>query len=144
MKTYFPILLLLLLACNVPKSPKTTDMDNVAATVPAVNTVVASDSMPIPDELNELYFSVEVIATDKSANGTYEVLVSYGHNDASTQITMPEAEHPITPEIRRGEEPATYILGFHYGADTSFNDYFLIKGGRRTIEMKYLKAYSFR
>lgn len=112
--------------------------------VPKPNTVVASDSMRIPDALNELYYSIEVIATDRSNKGLYEVLVTYGHNDASGQLSMPEADKPIIPEVRRGSEPFTYIIGFHHGADTSFNDYFLVQAGRGQTSMKYIKAYSFK
>ena len=112
--------------------------------VPKPNTVVASDSIRIPDPLNELYYSIEVVATDKSNKGIYEVLVSYGNNDASTQLSMPEADEPIIPEVRRGAEPFTYIIGFHHGTDTNFNDYYQVQASSGQTSMKYIKAYSFK
>jgi hypothetical protein len=132
-----------LLGCGQPESKK-KEMDVARGYVPAANTVVASDSMRIPDDLNELYFTIEVIAGAKSDKGVYEVLVSYGPNDASGQVVMPEADKLIIPEVRRDTQQFAYIIGFHYGADTSFKDYFLVKADKGRTEMKYLKAYSFK
>lgn len=138
------LLPLLLISCSEPETKQPVQEVSPTAHVPAANTVVASDSMRLPDELNEMYYSVEVVATHQSANGVYEVLVSYGHNDASTQITMPEAETPVIPAVRRGAGPNEYIIGFRHGSDTTFNDYFLVRAGKGRTEMKYLKAYSFK
>ena len=144
MKRSSLLFFLFLFSCNDPQ-PKKNEKDFIpTANIPKPNTVVASDSIRIPDALNELYFSIEVIATDQSANGVYEVLVAYGYNDASTQITMPEADQPIIPEVRKGKEPFSYIIGFRYGKDTSFNDYFLVHAAKNQTVMKYLKAYSFK
>lgn len=111
---------------------------------PAANTVVASYSMRIPDVLNELYFSIEVIATNESAKGVYEVLVKYGHNEASTQITMPDAHTLIVPEVKRSTDMNAFVIGFRYGNDTTFREYYLVNASKEKTEMKYLKAYSFR
>jgi len=145
MPRYLIFLLPLFACCTSNKNEHRNDVSNrTGNSVPKANTVVASDSMRLPDRLNELYYSVQVIATSESSKGVYEVLVTYGNNDASTQLTMPEAETPIIPEVRRGNEPFSYIIGFHHGTDTSFNDYYYIKAERGKTAMKYLKAYSFK
>jgi hypothetical protein len=143
MRTIYLLLSILLLGCSQPESKK-KEVPVEKGNAPAANTVVASDSMRIPDDLNELYFSIEVIASPESEEGVYEVLVSYGPNDASGQVVMPEAEKLIIPEVRRDTQQFAYVIGFHYGADTSFKDYFLVKADRGRTEMRYLKAYSFK
>ncbi len=115
-----------------------------ATQAPAPNKVVASARQRINDKLNEHYFSVEVISTPKSDKGVYEVLVTYRKYDASTQITMPKADEPIIPEVKKGTAPYSYIIGFHHGSDSSFKEYFLIEAERNSIKMRYLKAYSFK
>lgn len=131
--------LLLFSACNEPSS----DSSVATRAIPAANTVVASGSMRIPDALNELYYSIEVVATPQSTQGVYEVLVRYGHNDASTRITMPVSEQPLIPVLRK-KPPNEYIIGFRLPGDTAFKDYFQIRADRGKIGMKYLKAYSFK
>ncbi|HTM66848.1 MAG TPA: hypothetical protein VL093_11035 [Flavipsychrobacter sp.] len=143
MRTIYLLLPILLLGCSQPDSKK-KEIAVERGHAPAANTVVASDSMRIPDDLNKLYFSIEVIASPESDKGVYEVLVSYGHNDASGQVVMPEADELIVPELRRDTAQFSYIIGFHYGSDTSFKDYFLVKADRGRTEMRYLKAYSFK
>jgi len=138
--------ILTLVACG--QNARESETDRKAAThevsVPAANTVVASDSVRIPDALNELYFSVEVIATPETEKGVYEVLVNYGHNEASSQITMPDGDGSLLPKIKKGAVENTFVIGFLQGSDTTFNDYFEISATQKNIKMKYLKAYSFR
>jgi hypothetical protein len=143
MRIIYLLLPILLLGCGQPESKK-KEMPVEKSNAPAANTVVAFDSMRIPDDLNKLYFSIEVIAGHESNRGVYEVLVNYGNNDASGQVVMPVAEKLIIPEVRRDTQQFAYIIGFHYGADTSFKDYFLVKADRGRTEMRYLKAYSFK
>lgn len=137
-------LLLFFASCHQPEREDTASRSEQQQVRPAPNTVVVSDRMRIADPLNELYFSVEVVTTAEQSKGVYEVLVTYGHNEASTRITMPDADEPLLPKLRRGAAENTYIIGFTHGRDTSFNDYFLIKGDNDKTEMKYIKAYSFR
>jgi len=143
MRSIYRLLPILLLGCSQSR-PEKKEMPVIKSDAPVANTVVASDSMRIPDNLNELYFSIEVIAGPQSNKGVYEVLVNYGHNDASGQVIMPEAETLIIPEVKRDTQRFAYIIGFHYGSDTSFKDYFLVKADKGQTEMKYLKAYSFK
>jgi len=114
MRTIYLLLSILLLGCGQPESKK-KEMDVERGHAPAANTVVASDSMRIPDDLNELYFTIEVIAGAKSDKGVYEVLVSYGSNDASGQVVMPEADKLIIPEVRRDTQQLHTSSAFTMG-----------------------------
>lgn len=102
--------------------------------------------MKIPDPLNELYFTVKLVANEYTRQGTYDVNILYGYNDASTQITFPHGgTERIIPKMKKGTEPFSYIIGFNYGEnDPVFYEYYLVKGGAGKIETKYLKAYSFK
>lgn len=143
-KRYFLILPVFISCSSLQEEKPLPPAEAENSSVPAPNTVVASDRQRIPDPLNEQYCSVEVIATERSDKGVYEVLVSYGHNEASSAFTMPDAEPPLIPEIRRDTIAFSYIIGFRHGTDTSFHPYFLVRAKKNQTEMKYIKAYSFR
>jgi hypothetical protein len=140
--------LFLTLSCNNDtrnSNSATSGKNEYAATSAAPGTVLAADSMAIPDPLNELYFSVRILANEQSQNGIYDVVVRYGYNDAATQITLPRgADKPLRPALKKGSEPFTYIIGFYHGEDPAFNDYFLVSAGKGQTEMRYIKTYSFR
>lgn len=108
--------------------------------------VLLADSIRIPDPLNELYYSVKLVANEHTHQGTYDVKVLYGHNNAETQITFPRGgTKKIVPRMQKGSEPFSFIIGFNYGEDDpTFYEYYLVKGAFGKIEMKYLKAYSFK
>jgi hypothetical protein len=107
--------------------------------------LMAADSMRVPDPLNEYYFSVKVTSTEESDSGKYEVRVVYGNNNAKTDIILPRGSaETLTPALRAGEEPFSYIIGFRAGEDTAFHDYVLIRANKGKTEMKYMKAYSFQ
>ena len=140
--------LLLTLSCNNNtrnSDSATSGKNEYGIAIPAPGTVVAADSMVIPDPLNELYFSVRLVANEQSQNDIYDVVVRYGFNDATTQISLPRgADKPLKPALKKSAQPFTYIVGFYHGDDPAFNDYFLISAGRDKTEMRYIKTYSFR
>ncbi len=111
-----------------------------------IGTVLLADSMPIPDALNKLQYSVKLVANEYTRQGTYDVVVRYGHNDATTQLTFPRGgTERIIPKMKEGSEPFSYIIGFNYGEnDPKFYEYYLVKASSGKIEMNYLKAYSFK
>lgn len=143
------LLLPLLIGISCKNSTKSSESDTSATKkfgdgTPPKGTVVAADSMIIPDPLNELYFSVAIVATDESQNGIYDIVARYGYNDAATSITIPDGGgKTITPAIRRANEPFAYHVGFFYGEDTTFNDYFLVSADKGQTKMRYIKSYSF-
>ncbi len=137
--------LLLLFSCS--QNEKTVGQEEkilskISGNKLEAGTLISADSMRIPDPLNEQYFTVRLLTTDASDEGTYELQVVYGMNDASTELTFPQGTEPVTPTIKKGKEPFSYVIGFLYGADTTFNDYFLVQSIRNQTKMRYLKAYT--
>ncbi|RYZ53626.1 MAG: hypothetical protein EOP49_06965 [Sphingobacteriales bacterium] len=141
-----PLLLLLALGACKEKAPvqDTATTAGSAYSVPKAGTVVAADSMDVSDALNEMYFAVRIVAGAHSFRRTYDVFAHFGPNEGETQITFPKADVTLRPVLRRGSGNHTYIIGFLHGQDTTFYEYFMIRGGKKEMEMKYLKAYSFK
>lgn len=136
---------LFLLSCNTD-TPQRNTTEAAPASTPPPGTVFLADSMKIPDALNERYFTVKLVANEYTRQGTYDVNIVYGHNNAFTQITFPRGgtKH-IIPQMKKGNEPFSFIIGFNYGEDDpTFYEYYWIKGAEEKIETKYLKAYSFQ
>jgi hypothetical protein len=135
------LLLTAFAACR-SKTGSTGDDENYMA--PEAGTVVTQAVTETDDELNHFKFSVFVKAGAMSDKGMYDVLAVYGHDSASGGFTMPQGGEHLKPLIRQSDEPATFIVGFHYGGDTAFYDYYKVSGSRGTISMQYVKAYSFK
>ncbi len=134
---YSSMAVLLLSACGVNA---TTDNYKF----PTPGTVLDSVAMPIVgDTLNNMVFSVAVVADSNIAKGVYDVNVIYGKNEANGLFTMPKGAEKYKPAIRKSTEPYTYIIGFHAPKDTTFYEYFEVTAQKKTIGMKYLKAYTF-
>lgn len=103
--------------------------------------VVAADSIAIPDPLNRFYFSVTLKKTAYSYRGTYEVVAKNKTQNATTLITFPQGKRPVRPALRKGDAPLTFIVGFYYLDSRRFYDYFQVTADGNTVRMKYLKAY---
>lgn len=143
MKKLLYLLLLLLAACG---NNGTGNIDHFYA--PAAGTVVAADSIPIAeDNLNDMYYTVRLTATDSSDRGQYAMDAVYGFNEAQSTIAFPKLTKPIRPAIRLDTTlPYSYIIGFHYEGEQQFNDYARVSarkvdGLQSQIELRYLKAY---
>lgn len=106
-------------------------------------TIVLSDSMRIEeDSLNELYFSVMLVATDSSSQ--YKVRVAYGYNAGDGIMAYPDLGEPLKPDmIENPDKPYSYIIGFRKPSDDykTFYDYFEVESGEDGTLMKYIKAY---
>jgi hypothetical protein len=135
---------LLLMAFAACTSKKSSPGEDESYTAPAAGTVIAKAVTETNDELNHFKFSVYVKAGEMSNSGIYDVLAIYGHDSASSTFTMPRGGEHLKPLIRQSDEPATFMIGFHYGGDTAFYDYYKISGSRGTISMQYVKGYSFK
>ena len=115
---------------------------------PAAGTVVAADSTPITeDNLNDLYYSVRLTATDSSQEGRYDLDAAYGFNEAHSIMTFPKLTKTIKPAIRPDTTPYSYIIGFYYEGEQQFNDYARVSARKvdmlqSQIELRYLKAYN--
>jgi hypothetical protein len=161
---YFPVFLALcfLAACQPPdpkSAPnshehKSTEADLPGWTPPPAGTIVAGDSMAIKDPLNHFYFAVQLRSSAMNdqpgaAGFIYDVLAHFGPNAAEGQITMPEGGRNLRPLLRRAPDGGySYRIGFitgsAFGRDTSFHDYYLVKGAKDNIEIKAVKAYSLK
>lgn len=127
----------MLTACNISNGSKTK-------TLPTPGTVVAIASMPIPgDNLNKREFSVTVSADSAIANGTYDITAVYGYDTAHGMMTMPRGLDDYKIVIQKGNGTTSWVIGFKQPDDTTFNDYLEVNGMRNTIDMHYLKSYTF-
>lgn len=131
----------LLAACK-PSAGGDNSNENYA--IPEAGTVVAKGLAETDDQLNHFRFSVFIKAGEQSNKGIYDVLAVYGHDSAASQFTMPRGGERLKPLLKKSDEPSTFIVGFHYGSDTAFYDYYEVSGARGSISMRYLKAYSFK
>lgn len=144
MKKLAFILIPLLAACGGSNSGQ----DIVHFYAPAAGTVVAADSTPIKeDELNDLYYSIRLTATDSSREGHYDMDAVYGYNEAHSVIVFPKLTKTIRPAIRLDTTlPYSYIIGFYYEGERQFNDYARVSARKvgslqSQVELRYLKAY---
>ena len=142
----------LLAVCLLAACSANTTRDNKthkAYKVPAGGTVVAADSMKIDDPLNDFYFTVRLISSKENDEpGTvsihYDIQADFGPNIANGKIVMPRGANDLPLSLRRAADGSyNYTIGFTTGGDTSFHEYYLVKGTKSAIEIKPLKAYSF-
>jgi hypothetical protein len=142
LSAYSALLALVAISCNTTgnnENETSIDPETVAA-----GTLIAADSvLIIEDELNKPYFSVKVYTTANTANGTYRADIAWNKNTATTKFTMPKSEKKLTPILRRVPDQYAYHIGFHYGDDTTFYDYYEIQAEKGMIKTNYLKAYKF-
>lgn len=135
------------ISCN---NPNAVSKPENTANLLKPGTIVAADSEAIKeDELNDFMFNVKIIADSTSnTKGSYIVDATYGVDNAAGKLLMPKNEEHLKPLLRKGTKPYTYIVGFKFGEDTTFHDYFEISvtnvaPKRKAIKMEYIKAYSF-
>jgi hypothetical protein len=142
-------------ACNPPKQegekPLVTAAE-VAKQPPG--TVIAADSIAIlPQDYTDLKlvagsgkptFIVRVRTTEHMHKGAYSIDAIWGTNANEMQFSMPRGAEDAIPILRRDTQPYSYIIGFYYGNDTTFYDYYSIVGGKNGLGAKYVKAYLFQ
>lgn len=143
---YLPLIGLLTLAACSDEQQSPDGTKHFYA--PAAGTVIAADSTRVAeDDLNESYFAVYVTASDKSAEGRYALRANFGFNEAESEIVYPKLTQGLTPAIRKDEtQQYSYIIGFKYDNDSTFNDYLKVFATRAPgvgarIELRYVKAY---
>ena len=125
---------------------KSGDSNKVDYTKMPAGTLVAADSMRVvEDTLNNFHFSVRVLTNEKTADkGQYAVKTAWGFNEGETAFTLPKGGEHFTQVLRRQPAPYTYNIGFNMDDDTTFYDYFEVKGEYGTIKMRYTKSYTFK
>jgi hypothetical protein len=105
---------------------------------------VISDSMPVTnDSLNHFKFSIQVIPDSNAGRGVYDVDADFGPNFAEGQFSMPKGAEDLTPIIRKGIAPNTFIIGFKVPDDTTFYEYFEVSSSKAATKMLYIKTYTF-
>jgi hypothetical protein len=111
---------------------------------PKPGTIVAKAEEHITeDKLNDFTYKIAIVADSNITSGMYDVDVDFGPNFAEGQLAMPKGAEDLRPELRKGTEPYTYIIGFHIAGDTTFYDYYKVSSSRNNTKMEYIKAYSF-
>lgn len=145
--TALSILLAATASCSYTNNNNTRQITiDTTIQIPA-GIIVDSASIPVTtgDGLNHFNFTLAVATTDQAKYGIYDVRAAWGPHNAASQFTMPHGGEQLKPVIRKNEKESVFTIGFFFGNDTTFHDYYevsSIKGGN--IEMKYLKAYSFK
>jgi hypothetical protein len=129
-------------SCNSSSHQANTDETHIP--LPKPGYVVAADSMEATstDKLNHFVFTVKVIADSNIASGVYDVDADFGPNFATSQFTMPKGAETLTPILRKGSAPYTFIVGFKVKDDTTFYDYFEVSSNGHATIMQYIKAYT--
>ncbi len=129
-------------SCN--SSTHVANTGEAYSKLPKPGYVVAADSMEAttPDKLNHFFFTVRVIADSNIASGVYDVDADFGPNFSTSQFTMPKGAETLTPILRKGSAPYTFIVGFKVKDDTTFYDYFEVSSNGHATKMQYIKAYT--
>lgn len=154
-KWLYGLLLLSVTACNSPEGDgqqRNVTIEKVA-TQP-VGTIVAADSMVIqPQDYSGMelvsgagsqLFIVRIKTTAHTAKGIYGIDAVWGTNNNTMQFSMPRGAETVIPILRRESAPYSYIVGFYYGSDTTFYDYYRVSAGRTGLNAGYTKAYLFQ
>ncbi|MCB0698807.1 MAG: hypothetical protein H6551_10530 [Chitinophagales bacterium] len=148
MRTLLYLSVIILLASCGADSNNGSNADFEPFYAPAEGSLIASDSMRIiEDDLNELYYIVKLTATPTSNEGIYLLDAAFGYNYARSEVSFPRLDKKITPAIRVDDElPYSYIIGFRYEGDKTFNDYARIYALRneqmkQEIQFRYIKSY---
>lgn len=125
---------------DVPVEKKAEIIDELPA-----GTIIAADSTPIKEEqLNNFVFSIKISTTAKTNKGRYTIDAAWGYNTANREIVMPKNDYALVPVLKRTGDPYSYIIGFYLQDDTTFYDYYAVKGDHGNISMGYTKGYRFK
>jgi hypothetical protein len=145
---HYPVLLFaafILVSCGEEKKNSPTEQKTEIVDELPTGTIIAADSMRVRgDELNIFVFSVKISTTAKTHKGKYLVDAAWGFNNGSREIVMPKNDYPLIPVLKRTGEPYSYIIGFYIKDDTTFYDYYAVKGDHGDISMGYTKGYRFK
>lgn len=134
---------IILSACNGHPSKQadgTAEVENIPT--PAPGTIVAEDSMPVPDALNDLQFSVKVAANEYTSRGTYTIRISYSSSrEDSTMFTLPKGGANLPVFLKKGDE-YSYIIGFTYlGQAYDYYEVSFLPGHPPSSSVRNIKAW---
>lgn len=125
-----------------PVSKNEEPQTDTAEFVPAApGTVMAADSVVVPESPNKFHFKVKVLANEYTKKGTYTISVVYGPDSNSSMFTMPKGAAHLLPVMKRAEG-YSYIIGFVYREQ--FYEYYNVTfrfGRPHTTKVSLVKAY---
>ena len=127
-----------------PDEPQHTAVDTAEVPTPApvVGETIAIDSMKVTDDpMHNYYFIVEIAGTDKQ--GVYSVLGIWGLFLAESSFTMSRGGKYLVPVLQRTNQPYTYNIGFYKDGDTTFHEYYQVKGQRGQIKNEVYQSLFF-
>jgi hypothetical protein len=132
-----------MIACNAGSKPVAQQAGGQAQwQPPAAGASVAEYKERVTDDnLNEKYFRVTVIATEKSKEGAYRLKLEYGFNINETEVQLPEWNKAVLqPVLKKGEGNYHCLLGFDTG-DGQFHELYMINAEGGDIRLKQTKGY---
>lgn len=143
----FPLLCCFLaLGCQSPDTKQPAAQAVAQKTVwqpPAPGTVVDRYQERITeDKLNEKYFRVSVLATDRSKEGHFNLKLEYGFNINEVEVDLPQwtGGAVLKPLLQKGAGTYHCILGFDAG-DGRFRELYEIKAENGDVRMKQIRGY---
>lgn len=94
------------------------------------------------DQLNEKYFRVTIISTERSTNGAYLLKLEYGHNINERNIQLPSwlGDTPLRPSIKEGNDKYHCYIGFEAN-DNQFRELYEVKATNGDISLKQTRQY---
>jgi hypothetical protein len=119
MKRYAAILVLILAGCEQAAQTNTEPKDSTVVishdTIPEIRTMVKPNvesiySEKIPDELNDWKFAVSLYETKRTFH--YIVQIQAKEVRITDSVNIPNFGIMPRPEVRKGKEPLTCIIGF--------------------------------
>lgn len=98
----------------------------------------------VEDELNDLSFSVKLLADSLSESGDFALKIIYAHTEGESRLKLPYQMLDGRPALRKGAVPYQVVAGFYQGADTTFHEMVLITGSPERVSIEQIKAYRLR
>jgi hypothetical protein len=148
MKPLLPGLLILLAACNQSDStddtiPKGSTIVVSADTIPEIRSTVKSGpiatySEPIKDELNDWKFAVSIYETKRTFR--YTIRIQAKEVRVNDSLSIPNFGIQPKPEIRKGKEPLSCIIGF-LDKKNEFKEFRLVSFKNDQLHFKTLNNY---
>jgi len=148
MKRLFPFLLILSAACNQSGNDTNTAHDTTTLisydTIPEIRksvkqNAVAEYSEPISDQLNDWKFAVSIYETERTFHFT--VRIQAKEVRVSDSLNIPNFGIQPRPDIKKGKEPLTCIIGF-YDTKNVFREYRKVSFKDDRLHISTLNTYS--
>lgn len=146
---FFSFALLTLLSCNQTKE-QTVNVEIVETPkhnnwIPPEPGVIIAEykEQVLSDKLNDTYFLVQILSTDISKDGLFDLVLGYGQNINTTTLELPQWENGIVlkPAIEKGEKELQCYIGF-VAEDTLFHEFYKVSAEDKDIRLKQTKSYN--